>query len=133
MTGFACAGAASAHDVTTAATKLALRRRSEALAATADQALLRELDDAAGRRCLADQCGTGVVVPEQLQSRLGVVRRDDHAEAAAHVEDLVELGVLDTAALRDLHEHGWHGERSVDPVAGVRLEAQQVQEAVPGD
>ena len=77
----------------------------EALAATADQALLRELDDAGRGRGLADHRGAGVVPVEQLGRGVGVLARDDHAEAAAHVEDLVQLGVVDAAALGDVHEH----------------------------
>ena len=58
---------------------------------------------------------------------------DDDAEAAAHVEDLVQLGVAYRAALGDQLEHARHRERVVDQVADLRLEPQQVEEAVAGD
>ena len=66
---------------------------AEALAATTDQALLRELDDARARSGAADHRGAGVMALEQLERGVGVVARHDDAEAAAHVEHLVHLGV----------------------------------------
>ncbi len=70
---------------------------------------------------------------EQLQRGCRVVRRNDHAEAAAHVEDLVQLGVVHAAPLSNVHEHRRHRQGGIYPVSRVGLEPQQVQEAVPGD
>ena len=53
--------------------------------------------------------------------RRGLVGRRDHAdEPAAHVEDLVHLGVGDLAELADQLEHGRHRQRLVDRVADRR-------------
>src|SRR5215216_586904 len=133
MSGFAAAAGRNAPASAAARTATALRSRCEALAATTDQALLRELDDAGGRRRLSDDRGARVMALQQPDGDVRVLVGDHHAEAAAHVEHLVQLVVLHAAALGDMQEDRRHLERRVDPVARVRLEPQQVEEAVAGD
>src|SRR4029450_10740720 len=114
--GFAAAAGAKAPASAAARTPAALRSRPEALAPTADQALSRELDDTGRRGGASDRRGAGVMLVEQPDRGVGVIGGHDHAEAAAHVEHLVQLGVVHATALGDLHEHAWHLQRGVDQI-----------------
>src|SRR5688572_2588794 len=67
-----------------------------------------------------------VVAREQRGGGVGVVRRDDRAEPAAHVEHLPHLGGVDVAAGGDQVEDRGHGEGVGDVEPDVRVEAQEV-------
>ena len=73
------------------------------------------------------------MLAQQLERCGLVVLRDDAAEAAAHVEDLVHLLVGNSAPLLDQVEDRRHRQRVVDLVADLGAEAQQVAEAARGD
>ena len=79
--------------------------------------LAGELDDTRRRGGVTDHGAAGMVAREQLDGRIGVRGGGDDAEAAAHVEDLVQLGVADLAALGDQLEDERNRQRLVDPVA----------------
>src|SRR5262245_48539216 len=76
------------------------------------------------RNLAPDGAGTGDGVTDPLRLRIVgaqplerlalVSRRDDDAEATAHVEDLVHLLVADLAELADQLEDGWDRQRIVD-------------------
>src|SRR4051794_13627879 len=81
----------------------------------------------------ADPLSPGVVPAQQVQGGVLVGCRDDAAEAAAHVEDLVHLLGADLAALLDQLED----RRRLDGVVEVPFElvgeAVEVAEAARGD
>src|SRR5512139_1621454 len=70
-----------------------------------------------------------VVRPQHLEGRRLVGRRDDYAEAAAHVEDLAHLPVADLAELLDQGEDRRDRQRVVDLVGDLGLEPEQVAQA----
>ena len=82
--------------------------RREPARPASEELLPGELDRARALGGAPDHGAARVVAAEQFHGGLRVPGRDDHAESAAHVEDLVELGVLDRAALSDEVEHERH-------------------------
>jgi len=74
----------------------------------------------------SDAPRVGIVLAQQRQRHLSVAGRDDAAEAAAHVEDLVHLLAGDAAALLDQLEDRRYRQGVVDLVADLGGEALEV-------